>query len=90
MIRLECKSGGHNKFYELTLVRNNGRVTVRALYGAIGQAGNEHIVYDGDSEQEAIAEMQQKQLSKQKKGYVIVGNGSSVQAPDQKKTVISK
>ena len=51
MIRLECTSGGHNKFYQLDLIKNNGRVTVQALYGAIGQAGNEHIIYDGDNEQ---------------------------------------
>jgi len=90
MIRLECTTGGHNKFYELALIKNNGRVTVKALYGALGQAGNEHVIYDGDNEQEAIAEMQKKQLSKQKKGYVIVGNGSSVQSTEQKKTVTSK
>ena len=90
MIRLECTTGGHNKFYELSLTKNNGRVTVKALYGSIGKAGNVHVIYDGDNEQEAIAEMQKKQLSKEKKGYRIVGNGSSVQAPVQKKTVTSK
>lgn len=90
MIRLECTTGGHNKFYELDLIKNNGRVTVRAQYGAIGQAGNEHVIYDGDNEQEAIAEMQKKQLSKQKKGYVIVSNGGSNGTPEQKKTVTSK
>lgn len=87
MIRLECTTGGHNKFYELSLTKNNGRVTVKALYGAIGQAATEHVIYDGDNEQIAIAEMQKKQLSKEKKGYRIVGNGSSVQATAEKKTV---
>lgn len=87
MIRLECTTGGHNKFYELSLTKNNGRVTVMALYGAIGGAGNEHVIYDGDNEQEAIAEMQRKQLSKEKKGYRIVGHRSSIQATAEKKTV---
>ena len=89
MIRLECTTGGHNKFYELDLIKNNGRVIVKALYGAIGQAGNEHVVYDGDNEQEAQGEMTRKQLEKQRRGYVIVSDGSAVQAPGQKKTVTS-
>ena len=89
MIRLECTTGGHNKFYEFHLVRTNGRVTVRGLYGGIGKAPQETIIYDGDSDQEAQAELQKKQTEKQKKGYVVVGsNGSPV--PIQKKRVPSR
>ncbi len=91
MIRLECTSGGHNKFYELHLIKTNGHVIAKALYGAIGNAPQENVFYDGDNEQEAIAEMQKKQLEKQKKGYVIVGsNGKSKPVPAQKKTMNSQ
>jgi predicted DNA-binding WGR domain protein len=90
MIRLECTTAGHNKYYEFKLERTNGHVTVRGLYGAIGQSPQETIIYDGDNEQEAIASMQKKQLEKQKKGYVIVGNGKSVSAPAEKKRPISR
>ena len=85
MIRLECTTGGHNKYYELKLERNNGRVRVTGYYGAIGQAPKESPIYDGDNEQEALAEMQKKQLEKQKKGYVLVGS-----APAEKKTTNSR
>jgi len=89
MIRLECTTG-HNKFYELDLFKTNGRVTVKGFYGAIGHAGIVTIIYDGVSEQEAIAEMQKKQLEKQRKGYVIVGNGQAAPAPAEKKRVKSR
>jgi ATP-dependent DNA ligase len=46
---------------------------VEGLYGAIGQAPKKAMIYDGDNEQEAVAEMQKKQLEKLKKGYIIVG-----------------
>ena len=85
MLRLECTRGSSNKFYELHLQEKGARVTVTGLYGAIGQAPKEHPVYDGDSRECAIAEMQKKQLEKQKKGYIIVGN-----APAEKKTVPSQ
>jgi ATP-dependent DNA ligase len=86
MIRLECTTGGHNKFYEFHLARTNGRVTLKGLYGGIGKAPQETIIYDGDSEGEAQAELLKKQAEKQKKGYVMVGsNGSLVQDPVQKK-----
>ncbi len=84
MIRLECTIGGHNKFYEFHLSRTNGRVTVKGLYGGIGKASQETTIYDGDSEQEAQAELQKKQAEKQKKGYVVASsNGSPM--PVQKK-----
>jgi len=85
MIRLECTRGGSNKFYELHLKESAGRVTVTGLYGAIGQAPKEHPIYDGTVREEALAEMQKKQLEKQKKGYVIVGSGNS--AASEKKTM---
>lgn len=89
MIRLECSAGGHNKFYELDLVRTNGHVVVKGLYGRIGQAGQDVVIYDGDSEEDAKAEMQKRQLEKVKKGYVIVsnGNGQPVLAENKKPEV---
>jgi predicted DNA-binding WGR domain protein len=84
MIRLECTRGGSNKFYSLDLKELNGRVSVTGFYGAIGQAPKEHPIYDGDNREEAIAEMQKKQLEKQKRGYVIVGNGSSPASVEKK------
>jgi predicted DNA-binding WGR domain protein len=91
MIRLECTTGGHNKYYELHLARASNRFTVKGLYGAIGQAPKEAPIYDGDNEQEAVAEMQKKQLEKQKKGYIIVGaSGIPSSAPVQKKRTISR
>ena len=90
MIRLECTTGGHNKYYELHLSRGNERYVVEGLYGAIGQAPKKALIYDGDNEQEAVAEMQKKQLEKEKKGYIIVGSGGAIPlAPAQKKRTIS-
>lgn len=88
MIRLECTRGGSNKYYELHLKEDKDRVTVTGFYGAIGQAPKEHPIYDGTSREEAIAEMQKKQIEKQRKGYYLVGNGGSP-APVQKKTLSS-
>ena len=90
MIRLECTTGGRNKYYELHLSRGSDRVIVEGLYGAIGQAPTKAMIYDGDNEQEAIAEMQKKQLEKQKKGYIITGTlGTVPSSPAQKKRTIS-
>lgn len=72
MVRLECRTGGHNKFYEFHLHRTNGRVTVKGLYGAIGQAPKEALIYDGDSDAEARRELDKKQNEKLRKGYVVV------------------
>ncbi len=90
MIRLECTTGGHNKYYELDVFKTNGRVTVKGFYGAIGQAPKETTIYDGNSEHEAIVEVVKKQLEKQRKGYIIVGNGQSSHAPAEKKRVKSR
>jgi predicted DNA-binding WGR domain protein len=90
MIRLECTTGGHNKYYELHLSRGSERFTVEGLYGAIGQAPKTAMIYDGDNEQDAVTEMQKKQLEKQKKGYVIAGSASAnCPVPVQKKRTIS-
>ena len=90
MIRLECTTGGHNKYYELHLSRGSERYVVEGLYGAIGQAPKKAMIYDGDNEQEAVAKMQKKQLEKEKKGYVIVGSGTAISpARSQKKRTIS-
>lgn len=89
MIRMECTTGGHNKFYEFHTTNSNGRITVKGIYGAIGQAGVSVVIYDGVSQGEADKEFQKKQNEKLKKGYVVVSNnGQSVQQPVQKKTVI--
>ena len=89
MIRLECTTGGHNKFYEFHGVQNNGRFTVKGLYGAIGQAPKEAVIYDGDDKFEANKEFEKKLKEKQKKGYVVVSsNGKATPAPAEKKTVI--
>jgi len=90
MVRLECTIGGHNKFYELHFVKNDGRVTVKGLYGAIGQAPKEALIYDGDNEQQAVAEMSKKQNEKLKKGYVIVSDGKDAPEPAQKKSLNSR
>jgi len=65
---------------------------VKGFYGAIGQAAKEHVIYDGDNEQDALRELQRKQREKQKKGYIVVsGNDpvSQVSSP-QKKTITSR
>jgi DNA ligase 1 len=85
-IRLECTTGGHNKFYEFHGIQNNGRFTVKGLYGAIGQAPKVLIIYHGDNKVEANEEFQKKLNEKKKKGYVVVmQNGQSVPAPAEKK-----
>ncbi len=84
MIRLECTRGGSNKYYELHLTESQNHIIVTGFYGAIGQAPKEHPIYDGDNREDAIASMQKKQLEKQKKGYIVVGNGAGP-APAEKK-----
>ena len=79
MVRLECTTGGSNKFYEFHLVKTNGRVMVKGIYGSIGQAGKAHIIYDGDNEEEAIKALQKKQNEKQRKGYIIVNGNGTIQ-----------
>ena len=89
MIRLECTTGGHNKFYEFHGIESNGRFTVKGMYGRIGQAANEAIIYDGDSKIEANKEFEKKKTEKLKKGYVVVSNnGKSTPAPAEKKTAL--
>jgi ATP-dependent DNA ligase/predicted DNA-binding WGR domain protein len=84
MIRLECTTGGHNKFYEFHVARNKGRISVRGLYGAIGQAPKEAMIYDGDSEAGASNELNRKQTEKLKKGYVVVASDESAGQPSSK------
>ena len=88
-IRLECTTGGHNKFYEFHGLQNNGRYTVKALYGAIGQAPKVSIIYDGENKTEANEEFQKKLNEKKKKGYILVTqNSQSVPAPEEKKRLM--
>ena len=89
MIRLECTTGGHNKFYEFHGIESNGRFTVKGLYGRIGQAASETIIYDGDNKAEANKEFEKKKTEKLKKGYVVVSqNGKSAPAPAEKKSLV--
>jgi bifunctional non-homologous end joining protein LigD len=88
-IRLEHTTGGHNKFYEMQFIHSKERIAVRGYYGAIGQASKEVMIYDGNDEMEALAQLKKKQLEKQKKGYIVVSqNGNTILSPTvpQKKT----
>jgi predicted DNA-binding WGR domain protein len=89
-IRLECTTGGHNKFYEFLGIQNKNRFTVKGLYGAIGQAPKEAVIYDGDSRTEAEKEFEKKKSEKLKKGYVVVSrNGKQITpATEEKKTLM--
>lgn len=88
--RLECTTGGHNKFYEFLGIESKGRFTIKGLYGAIGQVPKETIIFDGDDKLEANKEYQKKLIEKQKKGYVIVTNGNAATPPAtaEKKTLM--
>ena len=89
-IRLECTTGGHNKFYEFLGIESKGRFTVKGLFGAIGQAGQISVLYDGVSKTEGEKVFEKKKSEKLKKGYIVVSrNGSSVQpATEEKKTMM--
>jgi predicted DNA-binding WGR domain protein len=90
-VRLECTVGGHNKYYEFQGIESKGRYTVKGLYGAIGQAPKEAIIYDGDNKSEANKEFEKKKTKQLKKGYVVVSqNGKASPAPAEKKTMIFK
>lgn len=85
IIRLENTNPGHNKFYEFQGIQSNGRFTVKATYGRIGQAGQVTMIYDGISRIEADKEFQKKLGEKTKKGYCLVGQSAS----KEKKTLLS-
>ncbi len=79
-VRLENTQAGHNKFYEFQGKQTNGRFTIKAVYGRIGQAGQVTVIYDGVSKTEAEKEYEKKRLEKIRKGYVVVShNGNAVQ-----------
>ena len=90
--RLENTSAGHNKFYVFEGIQTNGRFTVKATYGRIGQAGQVTVIYDGISKTEADQEFSKKFAEKAKKGYVLVSkNGQSIKSttqPAEKKTLL--
>ena len=88
-VRLE-HTQGHSKFYEFQGTQTNGRFTVKAVYGRIGQTGQVSIIYDGVSKTEAEKEFEKKKSEKLKKGYIIVArNGNSVQpVVEEKKTMM--
>lgn len=85
IIRLENTNPGHSKFYEFQGIQSNGRFTVKATYGRIGQAGQVTVIYDGISRTEADKEFQKKLGEKTKKGYRLVGQT----AAEEKKTLQS-
>jgi predicted DNA-binding WGR domain protein len=92
MIRLECTRGSSNKFYSFVGSESKGRFTVKGLYGAIGQAPKETILYDGDSKDEANKAYRRKRAEKEKKGYELVSiDGKLAPAPatEEKKTAQS-
>jgi hypothetical protein len=45
VVRLECTTAGHNKFYEFDFVRTIGHLKVIGRYGVIRQAPKETIIY---------------------------------------------
>jgi ATP-dependent DNA ligase len=83
MVRLECTTAGHNKFYAFDIQRTNGHVKVIGRYGAIGKAPQETIIYDGDSDAEARKQLDKKQNEKLRKGYVVVA-GDDAPSADKK------
>ncbi len=89
-IRLECVTGGHNKFYEFVGIKSKNRFTVKGLYGRIGQAPSESIIYDGEDVNEANKEFHKKMAEKEKKGYKVVSKDGklSTQASEEKKTLL--
>lgn len=89
-IRLENTSASHNKFYEFVGIKAPGRFTVKGLYGRIGQAPKETIIYDGDNVTEANSEFYAKFAEKQKKGYKVVSNNGkpAAQESEEKKTLL--
>ncbi len=91
MIRLECTTGGHNKFYEFHLLRGKHRITVKGLFGAIGHAPKETVIYDGENEETATREMEKKMIEKRRKGYVQVEAGPDASPQGiQKKRMTSR
>jgi predicted DNA-binding WGR domain protein len=89
MVRLECTTAGHNKYYEFHAEGRNGDYKVVGRYGAIGQAPKEALVYDGPDKIAANKQYQRKLVEKQKKGYVIVSiNGMPALSPAEKKTLM--
>ena len=71
--RYECKTGGHNKFYEFIKEYNKNRFTVKGFYGAIGQASKLFIIYDGDDKEAAEVAYLDKLNEKLRKQYKLVG-----------------
>lgn len=91
--RLENTKGSSNKFYEFQGIQTNGRFTVKATYGRIGQAGQVTVIYDGISKTDADQEFSKKFSEKAKKGYVLVSkNGQPIkqttQPAEEKKTLL--
>jgi predicted DNA-binding WGR domain protein len=89
-IRLENTNPGHSKYYEFHGIQTNGRYTVKAVYGRIGQAGQVSVIYDGVSQAEADLEFQKKLNEKKKKGYVFVSRNGKQTTPatEEKKTLL--
>ena len=89
MLRLENRQANHLKFYEFHGIEQNGRFIVKGIYGRIGQAGQETVIYDGTDRGEANREFERKKNEKLKKGYNVVSkDGRSIQAPEEKKSLL--
>ncbi len=89
MIRLENRNANHFKFYEFHGIEQNGRFIVKGVFGRIGNAGQETIIYDGTDKAAANKEFERKKNEKIKKGYnVVMQDGRTVEAPAEKKSLL--
>ena len=88
-VRLECTTGGHNKYYEFHGIESKGRYTVKGLLWSNRSGTERAIIYDGDNKSEANKEFEKKKTKQLKKGYVLVSqNGKASPAPAEKKTTL--
>ncbi len=72
MIRLECTTGGSNKYYELLLHQEGDRFMVIGYYGAIGASPQSTVIYEGTDIDAANQALEKRMQQKLKKGYVKV------------------
>jgi predicted DNA-binding WGR domain protein len=74
MLRLECRSGGHNKYYEFDITITNGNYTADGYYGRIGNGPQISHLYSGANLADAHRAVTAKVNEKLQKGYIEVGN----------------
>jgi predicted DNA-binding WGR domain protein len=71
-VRLECKSGSSNKFYEVELIQDGSKFTTAASYGRIGNNPQHQVKYEGSWVNQASQMFSDLVKEKLKKGYVKV------------------